>query len=351
MAGKEGRNADDLDDGAVQILGDGGDGGAAPAADSGGDAAGGGQDGGVAAQDDADLATTDVVFVDESDGGGTDTDTAGDDAGALGGDDAGKTEDEDTKYSKDVRSRIEREKVLRQEAENRFAAERLAREESDNRARTASMFAADMALENIESAIKRVEAELLAAKEAGKSADEIKLTRELADLDARKRTVSDTKTRLKTEAEAVEAGKAVKTDDGKTVLNPLTVKWQERNPWFADKRFAEQAAMIRGIDQQMVREGFRANSEAYYLELDKRIQRNMPTLRSAIRKAGFGPRPAPQHRGGLPAGGTGASPAARVVNGRRQITLTKADRENMERFGLNPQNKKDCIAYASNKVA
>ena len=354
MAGNDGRNIDDLDDGQEQILGDSLDGGGGNDGQPAARTVDGNDGTGAVTQPaaDADAANTDVLFVDDEGDGTADT-GARDDGGALGDDDVTeKSKDDDAQYSKDVRGRIDRERTLRAEAEKNFAAERLAREEADNRARGAQMFAADMALENIESAIKRVEAELLAAKEAGKSADEIKLTRELADLDSRKRTVTDTKARLKTEAEAIETGKAGKDADGKAVLNPLTVRWMDRNKWFMDKRFEEQREMIKAIDAKMVKDGYRANSEAYYIELDRRIHRNMPGLRSAIRKAGFGPRTAaPAQRSGLPGGGTGALPATRLVNGRRQITLTKADRDNMERFGMDPNNKKHCIEYASNKVA
>lgn len=121
---------------------------------------------------------------------------------------------------------------------------------------------------------------------------------------------------------------------------PGAVKWVEANKvWFNNPQFAGHKQFVLGVDAQMVKEGYDKMTDAYYTELDRRVDEAFPTLRKAAKSVTSPVAPA--------AAGGGA---ARSSGGKRSITLTKTDLETMRVFGLDPSNKAHLQEYARNKV-
>jgi len=124
---------------------------------------------------------------------------------------------------------------------------------------------------------------------------------------------------------------------------PKAVAWVDKNKtWFRQPKFSGHTQFVLGVDQQLVKEGYDKNSDSYYEELDRRVDEAFPTLRKAPVKTVSPVAPAA-------AGGGAAAPTKPA--GKRSITLTKADLENMRTFGLDPSNKAHLQEYARNKVA
>lgn len=119
------------------------------------------------------------------------------------------------------------------------------------------------------------------------------------------------------------------------------VQWVEANKsWFQNPKFAGHREFVVGVDRQLRREGYDQNTDEYYKELDRRVDEAFPTLRKAPAGAGSTSPVAPVLSGG-----------SRSVGGKRSVTLTSADFDNMRMFGLDPTNKAHLQEYARNKEA
>lgn len=119
---------------------------------------------------------------------------------------------------------------------------------------------------------------------------------------------------------------------------PLALKWVQKNrAWLDNPSFAGQRAFAIAEDSKLVAEGYDKNSPDYYAELDRRVDTAFPTLRKR----------APS-RGGSP-----VAPATSVAAKKagKQITLTRADLANMQRFGLDINNKEHLREFARSKRA
>lgn len=344
MADKEDADLDGVDqvaDGETEVLGGGGEGGGKKDGDDlevvieTGDApADGSAEGGEAAG--------------EGDGEGE----SEEDDSALGADEAPADDLKDLKPN--MRKRVERERRIRREVETERDQERVARGDAEIRLRSSQKLNIDLAVSNLNFQITAKQAELVKAKEAGKTEDEVKLQTDLGDLQGKKRDAENAKARLEHEEE--QAKQRGGGGDGKKAKNPLTERWTARNKWFDDDRFKIAAGTARLIDRDMVAEGYRPDSEAYYVELDKRIHKEMPHLRSKIRQSGYGPRvengggqQRPQQRpqgGALPV----RTQTQRPAQSKSRVVLTRADQENMSRFGMDPTRREDQIAYARQKL-
>ena len=64
------------------------------------------------------------------------------------------------------------------------------------------------------------------------------------------------------------------TDNGR--MQRLASDWMENNSWFDPNSDDEDSQIARIIDQKLVKEGWNPNSEDYWEELDKRLQKRLP---------------------------------------------------------------------------
>lgn len=99
--------------------------------------------------------------------------------------------------------------------------------------------------------------------------------------------------------------------------------WAGRNTWFG--RNAGATAYAYGVDAELKAEGYAADSDAYYAELDTRIARRFPELGT----------PAP--RQGQQRSTPIVASAARTPTGSRKVTLTASQVETARALGLTPE--------------
>lgn len=275
-----------------------------------------------------------------------------DDSGEVVGEDL-LTADERKNYSKNVQKRIERERRLKQDAETAAASERGARVAAERRAYATEKAMVELLVSTLASSITGKTAELKAAKEAGDTDTELRLQEELDDLRAKNRDVVAAKTRLEQSGPPADAGAAAND-------NPARSRWLNRNRWFANPEFAAAAAATRAIDQQLAAEHeqgkFRHGKQSpeYFAEIERRLHREMPQLRSRIQRSyGTSSQPGTQRVAPVSrSSGTVRSAGAAANAGR--VTLDRSDLENMRNFGLNtdprtPEGKRDLQQYARTK--
>lgn len=269
------------------------------------------------------------------------------------GSQAAATDDEDASYSAKVRKRIARERRLAEEAQAERDQERIERGNVEKQLRATVKFSTELAITNLDFQIKEAQGELKKAVEAGETDKQVEAQSKLGELQAKKREAENAKARL--EQEEQQAKQQRPGADGKQPApkNPLTERWAARNKWFGDKRFAAQVGAVRAIDKQMFAEGYRPDSEAYFIELDKRIHRELPQLRARIRQAGYGPKadqgqgPRKPQGGALPVRTQTQRPGA---VSKTRVVLNKVDLENMERFGMDPNSREHQVEYARQKT-
>ena len=119
---------------------------------------------------------------------------------------------------------------------------------------------------------------------------------------------------------------------------PKAVEWLKRNKtWFFSQDYAGIVEEVKAIDNKVANEGYNKNSDEYYKELDRRIDKRFPALRK--RKTG----------GGSPVAPASSAPARNVS--KNTVVIGKQDKINMRRWGLDPANKEHLREYARNKRA
>jgi hypothetical protein len=297
-----------------------------------------------------DDASGGVVLKDDEDdeaGGERIQDT--DDTGEELGED-GLTEWEKKNYSKAMQGRVSRERRLkREEAARADTAEARARKAEAGQHEARKM-AADLALQLTERDISAKEAQLLEAKEGGKSADEIKLQGELDDLRAKKRGIESTVHRLEQEQPAAADAPAA---------NPVIERWKGRNRWYGNAKFAAEVGYTTQIDRALAGEHkagafmHAPGTVEYFNELDRRIHKAMPTLRTRIKQEFGGGGSAARPGDRRPAARAIVAPVSRGAPARsvgaRKVQLNSTDLKNMTDFGLDTKNPAHLKEYALQK--
>ena len=62
-------------------------------------------------------------------------------------------------------------------------------------------------------------------------------------------------------------------------VNPRTMAWWKKNPWFNHPNFPRETAAVKAIDVLLDFEGYDKNSDLYYNILDQRLRAILPKLR------------------------------------------------------------------------
>ena len=255
------------------------------------------------------------------------------------------TQNEAKTWSKDMQKRVFRERRLRKISDATAAAATQRAVEATAQANAAILRAlnaekvsVDLLEQNITGSLAQKQVELEAAIESGASKDQARLQAEISNLQATQREVVASKRVI--EERLKEPPKVAKPP------NPQAELWKSRNKWFGNQDFAEQAAILSTLDKQLAQDvvdgkfAHNQNTPEYFDELDRRVHRNMPQLRSKIQKVfGGGARP----RAAPPAGGGGAG-HGKPRQGR--IELTRAQLESAKEFGIDIKDPKAVLAYA-----
>ena len=279
---------------------------------------------------------------------GDDFDTG--DAGDEVGDDLLTAEERKT-LKLPFQKRLSRERQLKRESDAIAARESAARVAAQSQLLESRKATAAVLLENLDLKISNKTAELRAAKDAANTDDELKLQGELDDLRAQRRDIGAAKQQLE----------AIKTPEAGGVapaVNPVLDRWKARNRWIANKDFAAEYALVEKIDKEIFAEGkLKVNEPGYFNELDRRLNAQIPSLRAKVQKVYGTQAPAKKVVQQRVAPVSRAAPTVRQANAggsKTKVVLSRADIENMERFGLptnpnTPEGRKALTAYAQEK--
>ena len=260
-------------------------------------------------------------------------------------DDDGLTK-EDRSFSKDVQGRIKREIRVRKRAveaaDARTQQEVIARQAAENRTLNLELVTIKMADKSLESEIKEARAELIAAEEAGETEKKVDAQQKLNDLQIRRREIDGLRANLE---DRVEKAKTAPTPGVQSKIRPITAEWMGRNKWFGDAKYSVATAATIAVDAQMAKDGWNPDDPKFYIELDRRLNQELPNLRQRLRAE----QPRQQNR---PGPGTIVSPSkpapARAASPNR-VTLDKADIQTMRSFGMDPTNKVHLQQFARSK--
>ena len=98
------------------------------------------------------------------------------------------------------------------------------------------------------------------------------------------------------------------------------MSWWQQNNWFNATGFERETAAARAIDVQLDLEGFDKNSDEYYVQLNGRLQKVFPELKS-------GPSPKQRPKGRSPVapttGGSSAYKGNRVRMTQEQLRMAR----------------------------
>lgn len=278
-----------------------------------------------------------------------------DDAQAAAGEEPGPIgdalDDDLLPYSAKVQKRIMRERKAKREAIAERDAikadnDRMTAELSSERTRRAEAEAhlVSTAENNIEAQIAAKTIEFKTAKENGDTDLEISLMDELDQLKDDRKVIRSAKASQPVSKEESPAPAPAAKEE-----NELTKAWRAKNAWMGDQRYVAQATATLTLDRQIFSEGIlKPDTQAYFDELDRRIDESMKRPNAVAAPAVVPTKPKPKAVLS-PVVGAGNDGDAAPVN-RNKVTLTKADLATMERYGLDTRNKDHLREFARNKI-
>ncbi len=186
-------------------------------------------------------------------------------------------EEDDTKFSNAVQTRIKKILAQKKEADERAQQlqntvatlnQRLEKIEKSNETQGQNQLAEHYNL------VKRA---LGKAIEEGDTEKQVKFNEELVDI---KTTIAlqnqSRANKRQNETYSPNVGRAQQQATNPAPEKAMT--WWKENEWFNSKGFEKETAMARAIDVQLDIEGFDKNDGQYYVELNNRLQKSFPEL-------------------------------------------------------------------------
>lgn len=273
-------------------------------------------------------------------------------------------------YSKNVKKRIAREINLRKEKEQEFEGFRrqatdyvgklhnegaviVQREkalaEEYGKLQDAYAKLLDNSLEERHNSILK---DLSSAKEALDVSAEVKLQSELETIRYQRRQLEETVKSL----QGAKAARMADVQKGEQVFRPVAqpqegaapaaqqqapaqptlmgAQWKDGRKWYGRDGYEAETLYAHHVDQVLIKRGMNPNSKEFFATLDRELAKKFPALYR--RKAGA------------------ATPVASVrstttTKSKGKVTLTRADLENMRRFGMNPNDPRQLKEYAAQK--
>lgn len=263
-------------------------------------------------------------------------------------DEPGEVEDDDLKgLSKAAQERIQRERRLRQDAEER----------SRNLEAQVGNINAKLDLQGKESewsrqdekddaALSDLRQQKIKAIEDGETAKAVDLDDKITDLKAAKRA---RETERQAARKAVET--AVKTGGNPQTqgVHPKAKAWIDAHPQYNTDPLFQRAA--RNADQLLHSKGYNVNSDEYYVQLTRLLSDKFEVSPDYLKlrkgnKTGQGGTGSNGVRGGANVG-----QVRRGDNGRTQVTVTKEDKKFLASMGQDPDDPNVIRAFAREKVA
>jgi hypothetical protein len=274
---------------------------------------------------------------------GIDLDLEGGDADAEQVDaEQGGDEDDLRGYSKNVRERIQRERRMREEAEERS---RRTEAELANISRKVDLQGKEtewsQADEKTDAALAKLKADKVAAMEAGETANVVDLDDKITDLKAEKRQRDAERKQAREAAKAAPAAPAVAT-------NPKAKAWIDKHPAYNTDPLFKKAA--NAADQLLYAKGMNAQSDDYYVELTRILADKFDVDKTYLQRG--------KNRGGSPRGGGSQGirqgnqgQVRKGDNGRVSVTITKEDKALLAQMGQDVDDPAVLRQYAREKVA
>lgn len=280
--------------------------------------------------------------------------------------------DDDASFSKRTRKRIERERrVTARERQDRINAER-ERDELRARLEAVEKKTSDQDLAALDTEIQRHETELTDLEKALAKASEdheheeiAKITRRMQDASARRIAAAQRK-----ESAEQQRKRASEGGGADRPLDPLAKQFMDANAdWWNDPKRAIDKATIIAIDEAVHRQGFKVNTEEYYVEIarqakerglaielpefireedleeeeegedDRRDTRRRDTNTRNRREPQRGRQQGRRGPGGMGSGGGRGEDRRLRDEAAGKVVLSQADMEKMRRFRLDPNNK------------
>ena len=197
-----------------------------------------------------------------------------------------KKEEELEEYSASVKRRIDKLTRKMREAERReqAAIEYAKKVQEDIKAietkkkEADTSYVADLS-NRVAAQIDAAQSNLKNAISAGDVDQQVAYQREIASLTSEEDRIKREKTRLEKLAEQKETPVNIpqqpQTQKAPPQPSPKATAWAEKNSWFGEDEVMTYAAY--GIHQKLLaEEGYDANSDEYYEEIDKRIKKEFP---------------------------------------------------------------------------
>lgn len=213
---------------------------------------------------------------------------------------------------------------------------------------------------DIESARTRLQA----AVENGDSAEQARLQAEIAEKAARRETVSqrvaDAERRAAAPPPRTEPAPSVEPARQEPQIDRGTADWLNRNRWFRDPAYAQQAAAAQAVEREFYAELVRLNpgqnltglfdDPAYWQKLEDRLVTRIPELGNVLnRTRGI---TGVNDDGGQRTRATRKMPGmARDVSSRGGVNLTSVDIDVIKGLGINNYGKKGVAHYMRQKKA
>ena len=122
-------------------------------------------------------------------------------------------------------------------------------------------------------------------------------------------------------------------------IDPKTVEWLQRNPWFGPQGNPEMTGFAYGVDQKLRAEGHPPGSETYFSEVDKRMRMVFPDNFEDVEES----------RSSAPRKSV-VAPASRGGKAPRKVTLTATQVDLAKRLGLTKQQYAQQLAKDMEKA-
>lgn len=243
-------------------------------------------------------------------------------------------------------SRLEREQRLKREAREESAELRARLERLERGAELGAaerQFSSETAA--LQGRVKTLSEQLEKAIEDGESAEQVRLQNELGDLKVELRAKQLVFEGRKKE---VESAKDLGPSGDKIVQRKVGA-WKRQHPRYnTDKSFE---GFVKGVDKELVAEGFDAESDEFYDELDRRIKKRYPEEYRGAKGRKTEEVETPRRRAPSQQAARDSAPARRnkddgsFVRSGSKVRLSARQVRNMRQFGLDPTDIKDVTAY------
>jgi len=112
------------------------------------------------------------------------------------------------------------------------------------------------------------------------------------------------------------------------VVDAKTQQWVSRNQWFRSPNHVAATSYALGLHNELVNRGYEAGSDAYFEQIDARMQERFPELVGGSEKP---TQPASRQPGAV------VAPAARTQNTSRKVVLTASQVKICQTLGITPQ--------------